>query len=187
MYRSWLLLSVSVGAAATWVEDKSTLLEQLPDILRHNVWIRPEHAEHVAKFVQHIVAASFANPESVSTTPEGYRVLSYVAPHPVTTLRARTAIDAEIASIMPNKALSIFAAIVFRYHNTGEAWAQLKPRLLQYVEHRDLETLRQSMREMYAGSEDPSYLFSIGDGIRHSGPHSWREAAVTALEAHWGP
>ena len=48
-----------------------------------NTWIKPEHGGHIADFLAHIVAASFASLELYDKTPVGvYDFLPCVFPHP---------------------------------------------------------------------------------------------------------
>ena len=56
-----------------------------------NTWIKPEHGGHIADFLAHIVAASFASLELYDKTPAGlYDFLPCVFPHPNMNCRQRT-------------------------------------------------------------------------------------------------
>ena len=90
----------------------------------------------------------------------------------------------------PKVSLQIFGIILWRYHNTEDAWAALKPLLLKFSEGEDLQVLRQGVEAMYladpAKARLKSHLFSTGDAIRSTGGHaSWRAAAIGALGQWW--
>ncbi len=153
-----------------------------------NRWIKPEHGGHIADFLAHIVAASFASLELYDKTPVGlYDFLPCVFPHPNMNCRQRTLTAKRVAlTLGPQLEHQIFGLIVWRYHNTDAAWEKLRPVLKQFKEHEDIPKMRRRMRAMCRASDKPSFLFSIGDGIRNSGGKGgWRAACLDALDSWW--
>jgi len=158
---------------------------------RGNRWIKGEQAPHVSDYLAHLVAASFANSERCKQTPAGYTFLERSFPHPNGHTRKRTQIAKSIVDALgPKVSLQIFGIILWRYHNTEDAWAALKPLLLKFSEGEDLQVLRQGVEAMYL--DDPakarlkSHLFSTGDAIRSTGGHaSWRAAVIGSLRQWW--
>lgn len=159
------------------------------DATEGNLWVKAaDHGKHIADFLGHLVAASFASPERCGQTPSGYNFLPPVAfPHPNAEQRARTGIAKEIVDAMgPDIRHQIFALVLWRYHNTTEAWARFRNHLVRFVVDEDESALRHGIQAAYGDNSCKSYLFSTGDGIRSTGGQkSWRSAVLTHLAAWW--
>ena len=165
------------------------------EAVRHDVeehvankkWIKREHVRHISDFLAHIVAASYATVELYEKTPAGYDFLPCAFPHPNGAVRWRTETAKQVAaSLGPQLKHQIFGIICWRYHNTDAAWEKLCPILKQFKEDEDIPKMRRRVWAMYRASDKPSFLFSIGDGIRSSGGKgSWRAACVDALDSWW--
>ena len=164
-----------------------------------NKWVKKEQTEHVSDFIAHLVAASYAKPSNAGRTPEGYDFLpvgGHEFPHPNGDTRKRTIIAKEIVDTLgPDVQHQIFGIVLWRYHNTVEAWTHMRLLLLKFCESGDMEALRQGVAAMYHAegptkAQSKSHLFSgrreNKDAIRCSGAHgSWRKAVVNSLEAWW--
>ena len=113
----------------------------------------------------------------------GYDFLPRVEfPHPRCEERKRTQIAGEILDNMKDTKHQIFALIVWRFHNTKEAWKELKSSLMNFDE--DVEKLKNDTEKAYEKDPSPSYLFSTGDGRMGVGG-GWREAVLRNLGAWW--
>jgi len=167
--------------------DYKAVEEVVREATAGNVWIKAEHGAHIADFMGHLVAASYASPELAAKTPAGYGFLPPVAfPHPNGENRGRTALAKEIVGALAEVKHQVFALVVWRYHNTAEAWEELRPSLLQFAADGDLDAFRKCIEAAYGDNPSKSYLFSTGDGIRSSGGKgSWRAAVLTNLDAWW--
>ena len=115
-------------------------------------WIKEAQVEHVSDFIAHLVAASYAKPENVQRTAPGYDFLpvgGHEFPHPNGDVRKRTLIAQEVVDTLgPDAQHRILGIILWRYHNTVEAWSHLKPILLKFCESEDIEALRQGVAAM---------------------------------------
>lgn len=164
-----------------------------------NTYIKAaDHWEHIADFLGHLVAASFASPELNAKTPPGYDFLPHVAfPHPNGESRGRTALAKDIVQAMgAHVKHQVFALVVWRYFNTKEAWEKLRPLLVQFAHNpetdgteskvEDVEKLKKNIEGIYGDNKEKSYLFSTGDGIRSTaGAGSWRQAVTKNIGAWW--
>ena len=105
-------------------------------------WIKPEHGGHIADFLAHIVAASFASPELYDKSPVGlYDFLPCVFPHPNMNRRQRTLTAQQVASTLgPQLQHQILGLIMWRYHNTDAAWEELRPILKDFLQ--EMKTFR---------------------------------------------
>ena len=167
--------------------DYKAVEEVVREATADNVRINAGHWQHIADFLGHLVAASYASPELNAKTPEGYAFLPPVAfPHPNGENRGRTALAKEIVGALVEVKHQVFALVVWRYHNTAEAWGELRPSLVQFAADEDLDALRKCIEAAYGDTPSKSYLFSTGDGRRSSGGKgSWRAAVLTSLDAWW--
>ena len=107
-----------------------------------NKWIKPGHGGHIADFLAHIVAASFASLELYDKTPVGlYDFLPCVFPHPNMNRRQRTLTAQQVASTLgPQLQHQILGLIMWRYHNTDAAWEELRPILKDFLQ--EMKTFR---------------------------------------------
>ena len=158
--------------------------------------LRPEHAPHIAKYLGHLVAASFQSKERQAQAPRGYDFLPQRSfPHPTGWARERTPIAREVAQTMgDSSADQIFGLILFRFHNTREAWKSLREPLGEFARATDAERfdrLLERLRLLYP----QSLPFSKGDGrpFNRNGAFvlknlaNWRDAALVAAEALQDP
>ncbi len=181
------------ATGATHCEQAAIDYKAVADVVKEatagNAWVKAaDHWQRIADFLGHLVAVSYASTELVAKTPAGYNFLPPVAfPHPSGENRGRTALAKEIVVAMgPQVQHQVFALVIWRYHNTAEAWVQLRPSLTQFAADEDFGELRESIEAAYGDNPCKSYLFSTGDGIRSSaGAGSWRRAVLTSLEAWW--
>ena len=167
--------------------DFEAVRHDVEEHIASNKRIKREHIGHISDFLAHIVAASFATVDLYEKTPAGYDFLPCAFPHPNGAMRGRTETAKQVAaSLGPRLKHQIFGIICWRYHNTNAAWEKLCPILKQFKEDEDIPKMRRRARAMYQASDKPSFLFSIGDGIRSSGGKgSWRAACLDALDSWW--
>ena len=147
--------------------------------------VKPRHAAGVWQLVRHVVAACYASTEHYASTPAGYRYLTHCFPHPNVTKRHRSLLARDLVEQMPCTATRFFSLIVWRFHNTPEAYAALAPLLASFGKERDVAALRDAISRAYSAHSSVSYLFSTGDGIRGTGGATWKEAVLTNLDAWW--
>ncbi len=167
--------------------DFEAVRHDVEEHVASNKWIKREHVGHISDFLAHIVGAAYATPQLCARTPEGYDFLPCAFPHPNMNCRKRTQTAKRVClTLGPQLQHQIFGLIVWRYHNTDAAWEKLRPILKQFKVDEDIPTMRRRVRAMYGASDKPSFLFSIGDGIRSSGGKgSWRAACLDALDSWW--
>ena len=126
-------------------------------------------------------------------TPPGYAFLPKVDgyqiafPHPNGGTRARTLFAKHVIdAVGPETRHQFFAIVVWRFHNTEDAWEKFGEALIQFAQDEDIGTLQQSIQLAYGDNARKSYLFSTGDGIRSSGGESsWRDAVLNNLSGWW--
>ena len=135
--------------------------------------------------MRHVVAACYASPQLYASTPPGYRHLTHSFPHPNVLRRSRSLLARDLVAQMPCTATRFFALIVWRFHNSPEAYAALAPLLARFGKDRDVAALRDATSRAYSASSSASYLFSTGDGIRGTGGATWQQAVLTNLDAWW--
>ncbi len=107
--------------------DFATVRCDVEEATSANKWIKQEHGGHIADFLAHLVAASYASPELFAETPAGYDFLPCAFPHPNGEARGRTIIAEDVAANLgPHMKYQIFGIIIWRYHNTAEAWKKIE-------------------------------------------------------------
>ena len=164
------------------------MADKVREVTANNTWVKADlHASHIADFLGHLVAASYASPKMIDKMPPGYDFLPpYEFPHPIGKNRGRTALAGEVVAAMGDQTQhQLFGLIVWRFHNTKAAFTKFHPLLERFRDNEDLNMLREGMREVYDESRAKTYLFSTCDGRRGTGKKSYREAVLTNLGSWW--
>jgi len=161
--------------------DFEAVREIVEALCADNVWMKQEQVPHISDYIAHLAAASYATAAHCEQTPEGYTFLKCGFPHPNGNKRERTKIAKEVVEALgTKKSHQIFWIIVWRFHNTKEAWEALRPLLQQFRDDEDIGALRAAVKATYETlGKKRSHLLSTGDAIRTSGGHaSWRAAVA---------
>jgi len=160
-------------------QDYEAVAGVVEDFCKDSLHLRDVDRRRIADFLGHHVAASFQNEAHYQQMPEGYDFLpkedglGLQFPHPNVGMRGRTQLAEEVCAAVEeaggDRIWQIFALILFRFHNTEDAWKRLKePLQLSACVHEPgklnlLPQLVERLRKLYAESALP---FSQGDS-RH--------------------
>ena len=123
-------------ASTAWIEDEASILDAITPASAMSSSFQLHHANVISKFVQMLVACSFA--AKGRRAPQGCNVLQWNAPHPNVGMRQRTAIVGDIVASARHRGRSdvvtmtnhIFGIFCVRYHNTVDFWRNMKKQFI---------------------------------------------------------